>query len=105
MSPPQSCKTVTKFHSDPASGSDSENHLTLSRTWKDAFYIDRRTMRNRCNLCKAGKYSKGVRTGRKKKDKRRILGGFTSNNRKLQRSGKNSKKIFMNHNYRLYEKK
>lgn len=24
-------------------------------------------MRNRCNLCEAGKYSKGVRTGRKKK--------------------------------------
>lgn len=96
---------VTKFQNDPASGSDSENHLTLSRTWRDAFHIDRRTVRNRCNLCEAGNTPKELRTGRQKKDERRILGGFTSNNRKLQRSGKNSKKVFMNHNYRLYEKK
>lgn len=60
---------VTKFQNDPASGSDNENHLMLSRTWKDAFYTDRRTVRKRSNLREAGKYSKGVRTGRKKKIK------------------------------------
>lgn len=105
MSPLQSYTRVTKFQNDPASGGDSENHLMLSRTWKDSFYTDRRTVRNRSNLREAGKYSKGVRTGRKTKMK----GEYEEDSQEITENYRGrikiQKNIFMNHNYRLYEKK
>ena len=65
----------------------------LSRTWKDAFYTDRRTVRNRSNLREAGKYSKGVRTGRKKKRKKKIKGEYEEDSQEVTENYRGRVKI------------
>lgn len=59
-------------------------------------------MRNRWTLWEMGGKYKGLGTGRKKK---RIWGEFTGDKRKLYKSGKDLKKVFINQNYQLCMRK